>query len=176
MKYIGLFLIFIMCMSSFAQSKRRYRQRHNKLQVHFDMSFSKPKDKDGSIGGPFQLSYARNFEMFELGVFLDLYVSDLGLKFKDFAKKVPLSVGVLGQFNFIKNKRKMDMIPSVGIKLGWQTGSNGGALVAPYLSGEYFLSSRTSLGLRIEYPLVVWEFQGPFQGLNTLVNFSYYFH
>jgi len=185
MKFVYI-LLALFVFSSQAQEtmqKRLYKKRHNKVQINAgNLQFSPSMDLSGDIDA----RYSRNFGYFELGVLLGF--SNIKLNFSQFEMEgLGLKLGGVVEGNFIKNKRRNNLIPSGGLKILYMFSEHDfqdsrsrekGFYVNPFLSSKHFISSRTSINMELEYPLKVWEWntEDLWVGLDFSVAYAYYFH
>ncbi|MDE0152076.1 MAG: hypothetical protein OXK80_06265 [Bdellovibrionales bacterium] len=183
--YILLALFVFSLQAEETMQKRLYKKRHNKVQINAgNLAFNNNMD----ISGDVLVSYSRNFGYFEIGALLGFSNIEMNLtEIDNIMEDLGLTVGLIFEGNFIKNKRRNNWIPSGGLKLVYMAREydfnrgddrKEGFYVHPFLSSKHFISSRTSINLELEYPLKVWEWETDeiWRGLNFTFAYAYYFH
>ena len=126
-----------------------------------------------NVPANFQGAYAYNWKGFV----------EVGPYFKLKFKAPPFtpsnwSAGLMGEYNFIKNRGRRKFIPSLGLQLGVMGSENLQATGGVHGSLKWFVATRTAFITTIQYDLVT-PFAGFFSSLRHQVDlsmgFSYYF-
>lgn len=171
-------LTILTAWSSFAEAKKRYRKRHHKLQTNIWLSL----DNEFSFnkGSHLLVNYARNLGNLELGGLVG-FIPDEGENAMDFnIGQWGLSAGGLVEWNIFKNKRRINWVPAVGLKVIYIQTNDPLVHLVPYFASKHFISTRTSLNIEVNSPWQVWEwsseFQDLFQGVSFSLAYAYYFH
>ena len=162
-----------MSMNGMRKKRYRYRKRTHRVQVSVDAS---PWNKDSDKNQFFDvdLLYGYNAGFFELG-------PNIGLSSPGGGRiKLNLEVGIWGEFNMIKNTRKEEFVPAIGVKASFiNMKNNNDLLLSPYLSVKYFPASRTGLVLNLNYDIVT-PFNNLFNktemGITVSLAYVHYFH
>ena len=173
----GLCVVFLLVWSSFAEGKKRYRKRHHKVQMNGWLAFN--NDFELIDNSHILLNYARNWGNFEAGALFG-FIPENDQKVTDFdIAHWGLSAGALAEWNFLKNKRRINWVPAIGLKILYIQQQKGLVQAIPYLVSKHFISTRTSINIELNYPLQVWEFDASdfyWQGFSLSVGYAYYFH
>ena len=161
---------------SFAQ--KRYKQRNHKLQINANLNLLQDGDIFGE-GNLVQINYARNFKVAEVGVIAG-FKPEEGASFIDIPS-LGLHVGLLGEFNFLPNKRRVNWVPAFGLKVILYQDNAPEFYVNPYLVSKHFISTRTSINVELEYPIFLLEgvefiTDRFWNGIQLRVGYAYYFH
>lgn len=161
--------------SGMRKKRYRYRKRTHRVQVGADITpWNQEKDKNMLIS--LDLLYGYNAGMFEIGPNFS-FTSEGG---NSFAVKA-IEAGLWGEFNIIKNTRKEQFVPAIGLKANYvNEGKNDNRLLlSPYLALKYFPASRTGLIMNINYDIQT-KFDELFKKMNMGINISlayvHYFH
>lgn len=181
-----IILLSLLLGSGLTYAKKRYRQRNNKISVQSDLSFrnikSKIKGEENvnigfNLAGPLGISYSRNFSYVEIGVILSTNWDTVFKSGKTPESSSDIFVGFTFQGNVLANTRRARVVPSIGLEIGYLNRSYTThiALANPYVSIEYFMSTRTSFGGRVKYPIHIFPFS-IWNGVETDLSISYYFH
>ena len=155
------------------KKRYRYRNRTHRVQVAANIvPWSQNSDKNLFID--LDLMYGYNAGFFEIGPNLRFMSPGDG------KIKVNLFAGLWGEFNIIKNTRKEQFVPALGLKANYVNMNNKHSLLlSPYLALKYFPASRTGLILNINYEIVT-PFDRLFSkmemGLAVSVAYAHYFH
>ena len=155
---------------SFAKKKYRYIKREHGVRVDINIPMNIP---DGKFleNWNIPLAYTYNWKGFlEVGPYLHVKTND--------SASWMLDLGLLVEWNIIKNRGKRKLIPAVGLKLGVDsiTDNMTGHYGLP-LSLKYFVAKRTPFTFTLEPywvgdPWVPTEFV---PSLNVTAGFAYYF-
>ena len=177
--YFNLFLMFFIAgttTQSFAEKKYRYIKREH--GANFVGNINGPiagtgRSIDANIMGSFKGSYSYNWKgIVEVGPYFGL---DLGI--------VPFSfsgwkAGVKGEYNFIKNRGRRKLIPSLGLSIGASNSLGNALSFGLYGSLKAFVARRTAfvtnLGYALDTPFSAM-FREMSHGLDVNMGFSYYF-
>ena len=156
--------------------KKRYIKRMHGAKI--DLNIIPFERKSGANSGAFDvdLAYSYNWKgMIETGPYFGIEGSHLPA----FAVG-NLGLGVFVEYNFIKNKGKKKMVPSVGLKIGTKKTGAWELALAPYVSIKYFVAKRTPIITSLGY-----EGSSAFSSISNfstwthssflMVGFAYYF-
>ena len=172
--YINLLttIIAVWALPSLAQKKYRYIKREHgvKFQGSIPMTIANPL----SVSVNFQGAYAYNWKGFvEVGPYFKL-----GLDAAPAFSLTHWAVGLMGEYNFIKNRGKRKLIPSLGLQLGAMSEGTLQATGGAHGSLKWFVAKRTAFITSLQYDLVT-PMSGFFTSLGHQVDlsmgFSYYF-
>ena len=164
------FIVFVAGVGeSFANKKYRYIKREHgvRFQGHIPMSFNQGFQLDAHLAG----AYAYNWKgMLEVGPYFDLGVQSLRVN--------NWSAGLLLEYNFIKNRGKRKLIPSLGLTVGANQGLGLNFDLGAHVSLKSFVAKRTAFITTLGYNLHT-PFSGMFASMahnvNIRMGFSYYF-
>ena len=175
---LSMCFVVLLAWSSFAEGKKRYRKRHHKVQTN--AWFSWDNEFAFNNGSHLLVNYARNWGHLEAGALMGLMPSQ-GQKIMDFnIGEWGFSVGGLVEWNILKNKRRINWVPAVGLKVIYIQQETPWVHLVPYFASKHFISTRTSLNIELESPWQVWEwssdFNDLFQGFRFSLAYAYYFH
>ena len=89
-------------------------------------------------------------------------------------------VGLLLEYNFIKNRGKKKAVPALGLKLGIKGAAAGGINLAagPHVAGKFFAAKRTALLVSLGYLAVIptdFDFQSMLHDVDFSFGFAHYF-
>jgi len=170
--YINLLAIIgaVWTLPALAEKKYRYIKREHgvRFQGNIPVTVS-PFNIAVNLKG----AYTYNWEGFvEVGPYFQLEM-DANPR-PQFSK---WAVGLMGEYNFIKNRGKRKLIPSLGLHLGLQgLGLQGSGGVHGSL--KWFVAKRTAFITDLQYDLIT-PLTMPFSSMEHQVNvsmgFSYYF-
>ena len=161
--------------SGMRKRRYRYRKRTHRVQVGADITpWNQENDKNMLIS--LDLLYGYNAGMFEIGPNFS-FMSKAG---NSFAVKA-IEAGLWGEFNIIKNTRKEQFVPAIGLKANYvNEGRNDNRLLlSPYLALKYFPASRTGLVMNISYDIqtkIDQLFEKMNMGINISLAYAHYFH
>ena len=168
------FVIFITGIGeSFAKKKYRYIKREHgvRFQGHIPMTVNNGFSLEANFAG----AYAYNWKgMIELGPYFELNSSfNGGFQLESWA------VGLLTEYNFIKNRGRRNFIPALGLTVGaHQNGLITTLALGTHVSLKLFVAKRTAFITTLAYQLNT-PFSGLFQSMShhpsIRMGFSYYF-
>ena len=171
----GLISLLFMSFPEDALAKKKYRyiKRQHGVILNLDstplLNFAGFSSGEASFHGAYTYNYKGRIE----------FGSYLKTRLNLPASIHTLRVGLLTEYNFIKNRGKRKMIPSAGLKLGFKREGLGPSLeTGLYGSLKYFVAKRTSIIGSLEYMASVFplpSLQTLEHGLNLNVGFAYYF-
>ena len=174
MKKIFLFLnmffvLFVLGVGeSFAAKKYRYIKREHGLRFQGNIPMSFPGFQfSANLSG----AYAYNWKgMMEVGPYFDLRFEGLSPQY--------WAGGLLLEYNFIKNRGKRKLIPSLGLTLGSNNNEGPQIDLGLHTSLKSFVATRTAFITTLGYNLNT-PFSGMFTSMSHHVKismgFSYYF-
>lgn len=173
--YINLLALIgaVWTLPALAEKKYRYIKREHgvRFQGNIPITVRPSFNLTANLKG----AYAYNWKGFvEAGPYFQLEL--------DAAPSPRLSkwaVGLMGEYNFIKNRGKRKLIPSLGLQLGLQglgglqgTGGVHGSL-------KWFVAKRTAFITDLQYdlmtPFTQFSFASMEHQVNVSMGFSYYF-
>ena len=173
--YIIALAVFTLSVHAQTMQKRQYRKRHHKVQINASsLTFSKKFDMEGVIN----VGYSYNFGLIEAGLIVgmqpDVSILEIASKLDD----LNFLIGLNLEANIIRNKRRNNLIPAVGLKTYLLYDGDINIMVSPFASTKHFISSRTSINLEFAFPLQVFEFDlsDLYSGFQVSVGYAYYFH
>ncbi|MCY4321174.1 MAG: hypothetical protein OXC37_02035 [Bdellovibrionaceae bacterium] len=158
---------------SFANKKYRYIKREHgvRFQGNIPMSFNQGFALSANLGG----AYAYNWKGYlEIGPYFNLNL-EAGQTFE----LSSWSIGLLGEYNFIKNRGKRKFIPSLGLTVGADKSFDFPNLaMGVHSSLKIFVGKRTafitSLGYSLHTPFNE-IFRVMQHHVDVMMAFSYYF-
>ena len=159
----SVIVVLFLALTLQAQAKKRYKQRNHKIQTGGHLMIPQ-------FEGNVNVGYAKNWGYFELGGELGLNPEGLDIK------RLGPEVGLIFEGNFIKNKRKNDWVPGLGLKLAYMMDGDHIINVNPYAILKWFISYRTSINFILDYPTQVFPRRNFWSGVNLKWAFAYYFH
>lgn len=179
--FSGVFFLSLMFSGNADAKKKRYIKRMHGAKVNVNV-IPYEKGPGSTSKGTFDvgLAYSYNWKgMVEVGPYFGIEGKHIG----GFAMNA-LDVGIHGEYNFIKNKGKKEVVPALGLKLGAH--ATGGTpmswylAVAPYVSLKYFVAKRTPIIVSAGY-----SFNADFKAISDMskaihssfleAGFAYYF-
>ena len=172
--FINLFFIlFVLGVGeSFANKKYRYIKREH--GVRFQGNIPIPVHPEFSASIDLAGAYAYNWKgMIEVGPYFDLGVDIIPFVVNGW------SLGLLGEYNFIKNRGKRKFIPSLGLSVGaTNMGSGLNLALGIHTSLKGFVAKRTAfittLGYKLHTPFNPF-FASMEHHVDIRMGFSYYF-
>ena len=158
--------------SGMRKKRYRYRGRTHRVQVGVDF-WPWDQRNANTMHLNVDLLYGYNGGYFEVGPNVSV-AGDLNN-----STDLTFGVGVWGEVNAIKNKRKKKFVPALGLKANYVKRGENKLLLSPYLSAKYFPASRTGLVLNVSY-----DIETPFNnlftnmqmGIGVTLNYVHYFH
>lgn len=150
--FSGVFFLSLLFSSNADARKKRYIKRMHGVKVNLNV-LPYEKGPGSASAGNFNvgLAYSYNWKgMMEVGPYFGIEGKHVG----GFALN-SLDIGIHGEYNFIKNKGKKELVPVFGLKLGAH--SRGSPTMSwyfaagPYLSLKYFVAKRTPIILSAGY-------------------------
>lgn len=175
--FLNLISVALLWTVTAEASKKKYRYIKREHGVTMQGSIPTKITSTGfETNFNFAGSYAYNWKgMAEFGPYLNL---NMGLKPFSLYE---WSVGVLGEYNFIKNRGKRKFIPSAGIKVG--TGTDGGFIPAGVFTGVHgslkaFVDKRTAIVTTLAYTAEIplpFAFSKLKHHIGISSGFAYYF-
>ena len=176
--YINLLTLFAAVLGtlpSLAQKKYRYIKREHGVKFQGNVPITITTNTE--VSATFQGAYAYNWKGFvEAGPYFKLSLEEQ--PFPNFGVE-HWAVGLMGEYNFIKNRGKRKLIPSLGLQLGAMskdsllqaTGGVHGTL-------KWFVDKRTAFITNLQFDLVT-PFSSFFRQreyqVDLSMGFSYYF-
>lgn len=174
----GLFaLLFSLAFSGnvYAKKKYRYIKRMHGAKIHWDTTLFK-KTAAGNVGTfDIDLAYSYNWKgMIEVGPYLGLKGKHIGFALEG------LDAGLSVEYNFIKNKGKKKIVPSLGLQIGTQKAAAWELALAVPASLKYFVAKRTALIATLGYRAsnsfsALTNFQSMSHDIFFVGGFAYYF-
>ena len=170
--YLNLLIIFttVWTVPSVAKKYRYIKREHGvKFQGNIPITVAPT-----NVSANFQGAYAYNWKGFvEVGPYFKLgLTADPIFNFSNW------SAGLMGEYNFIKNRGRRKFIPSLGFQLGVIGQEGLQATGGVHASLKWFVATRTAFITTAQYDLVT-PFAGLFSSLGHQVDlnmgFSYYF-
>ena len=161
-------------MGEMRKKRYRYRQRKHRLQLEGQFSpWHQNNERKYFLDA--DVMYGYNTGYFEIGPNVGLF-SPGGGNFNLF-----FNAGIWAELNFIKNTRKEEFVPAVGLKINYQLEERRKhfLLLSPYLTLKFFPASRTGIVLSGYYDIQTnfrSFFQNVFMGLNFSLAYVHYFH
>jgi len=175
-RILGLTLLIIMTAvwtSPSVAKKYRYIKREHGVKFQGNVPFVLAPM---SLGVQLEGAYAYNWKGFmEVGPYFDLDFGILpGFDVEGW------SAGLTGEYNFIKNRGRRKLIPSLGLQLGLRGGSELGlnANVGLHSSLKWFVATRTAFITTVQYDAatpVASFFSSLGHFVNLKMGFSHYF-
>ncbi len=160
-------------MDGMKKKRYRYRKRTHRMQVGAQfIPWSRISDRN--LRFDVDLLYGYNAGQFEVG-------PNLSLSSEGGKVSLNLDVGGWAEFNFIKNVRKNEFVPALGLKINYSLmkGNQHNLLFSPYVSVKYFLASRTGLVASLNFD-VLTELRNFAASIDYSVDLSlayvHYFH
>ena len=157
---------------SFANKKYRYIKREHGVRFEggIPMSIASGFTLNFKLDG----AYAYNWRgMLEFGPYFNL-----DAEFSGQFNLNSWSAGLLGEYNFIKNRGKRKFIPSLGLSVGANGQYDLHLALGVHTSLKCFVAKRTAFITTLAYRLHT-PFRGPFQSMthhpDIRMGFSYYF-
>ena len=174
--YIIALAVFTLSVHAETMQKRQYRKRHHKVQINSSsLQFGKKFDVEGSV----DVGYSYNFGHIEAGLVFGMKPDFNLIKIASELDDLNLLVGLNVEANFIRNKRRNNFIPAVGVKAYALYDGDVNFIVAPFVSSKHFISSRTSINLELGVPLNMLEVLNPsklYDSMQFSMGYAYYFH
>ena len=144
----GLLSLFVLTFSGNAYAKKkRYIKRMHGAKIHWNIVPFEKSSTGNSGMFDVDLAYSYNWKgMIEAGPYFGIK----GVHLPSFSLDY-LGVGAFVEYNFIKNKGKKKMVPSVGLRIGTKKAQTWQLALAPYVSFKYFVAKRTPIIATLGY-------------------------
>ena len=172
--YVNLIAILATVWTVPALAEKKYRYIKREHGVKFQGSVPVVIANPLSFSADFKGAYAYNWKGFaEVGPYFQLALDNsAGFSISKWA------VGILGEYNFIKNRGKRKFIPSVGIQFGVTGGVVGSiqGMGGVHASLKSFVAKRTAFITNLQYDLVApFNFSTMSHQVGLDMGFAYYF-